>query len=396
MRTRRAGFESACSPSRRRVPRCSPRSPARPRSRSSTCPRRSAASSPSRSSARPRCRRGTTRRWTGTRSGPPTRRGATEDAPVRLEVIGEVARRPSARRRGPPRHARSASRPAPRSRRGADAVVPVELTTPLDATRNRLVRAAATPPARCPAAILVHAAVETGGSIRRAGSDLALGATILEAGPVADRRGDRPRGRRRRAAAVAFTAGRASPSSRPATRSCPPDAALGPAGIPDANGPGLAALVDAAGGEAHDARDRQGPARGRRVPAVRRAHRRRVDAIVVSGGVSVGPYDVVKLAFEKIGRIDLWRVAVQPGKPFAFGTAERPDGGRTLLFGLPGNPVSSFVTFELFVRPGDPRPRRPPARSPPAPGRSRRPRASPSRRATGRRGVRPGDRRARR
>jgi hypothetical protein len=75
------------------------------------------------------------------------------------------------------------------------------------------------------------------------------------------------------------------------------------------------------------------------------------DAIVVSGGVSVGPYDVVKLAFEKIGRIDVWRVAVQPGKPFAFGTAERPDGGTALLFGLPGNPVSSFVTFELFVRP---------------------------------------------
>ncbi len=73
--------------------------------------------------------------------------------------------------------------------------------------------------------------------------------------------------------------------------------------------------------------------------------------IVVAGGVSVGPYDVVKLAFESVGQIGLWRVAVQPGKPFAFGTATRPDGGRTLLFGLPGNPVSSFVTFELFVRP---------------------------------------------
>ena len=59
----------------------------------------------------------------------------------------------------------------------------------------------------------------------------------------------------------------------------------------------------------------------------------------------------MKLAFEKVGRIDVWRVAVQPGKPFAFGTAERPDGGTALLFGLPGNPVSSFVTFELFVRP---------------------------------------------
>src|SRR5258706_15288538 len=76
-----------------------------------------------------------------------------------------------------------------------------------------------------------------------------------------------------------------------------------------------------------------------------------VDMIVVSGGVSVGPYDVVRAAFAEIGRMELWRVAVQPGKPFAFGVVERPDGGRTLLFGLPGNPVSSFVTFELFVRP---------------------------------------------
>ena len=60
---------------------------------------------------------------------------------------------------------------------------------------------------------------------------------------------------------------------------------------------------------------------------------------------------VVKLAFEAIGEVGLWRVAVQPGKPFAFGVVDRGGGGRTLLFGLPGNPVSSFVTFELFVRP---------------------------------------------
>jgi molybdopterin molybdotransferase len=72
----------------------------------------------------------------------------------------------------------------------------------------------------------------------------------------------------------------------------------------------------------------------------------------VSGGVSVGPYDVVKAAFDALGKIGLWRVAVQPGKPFTFGTADRPGGGApVLLFGLPGNPVSSFVTFELFVRP---------------------------------------------
>ncbi len=78
---------------------------------------------------------------------------------------------------------------------------------------------------------------------------------------------------------------------------------------------------------------------------------------IVSGGVSVGPYDVVRAAFEAFGTVDLWRVAVQPGKPFAFGTGRAPGddgtgtGRATLLFGLPGNPVSTFVTFELFVRP---------------------------------------------
>ena len=78
----------------------------------------------------------------------------------------------------------------------------------------------------------------------------------------------------------------------------------------------------------------------------------------MSGGVSVGPYDVVRAAFEEFGEIDLWRVAVQPGKPFAFGTARAPattaatrTGRRPCCSGCPGNPVSTFVTFELFVRP---------------------------------------------
>ncbi len=74
--------------------------------------------------------------------------------------------------------------------------------------------------------------------------------------------------------------------------------------------------------------------------------------MIVSGGVSVGPYDVVRAAFEEIGRIELWRVAVQPGKPFAFGVVERRRRRpRRSCSGCPGNPVSSFVTFELFVRP---------------------------------------------
>jgi molybdopterin molybdotransferase len=125
---------------------------------------------------------------------------------------------------------------------------------------------------------------------------------------------------------------------------------LGPAGIPDANGPALRALVADAGGEAVDlgvARDDLDDVLGRLNAAVDAPGGRGVDAVVVSGGVSVGPYDVVREAFRRLGRVDLWRVAVQPGKPFAFGAA---DAG-ALLFGLPGNPVSTFVTFELFVRP---------------------------------------------
>jgi len=65
-----------------------------------------------------------------------------------------------------------------------------------------------------------------------------------------------------------------------------------------------------------------------------------------AGGVSVGDRDFVKPAVEKLGRLDLWRVAVKPGKPLAFGRI-----GAALFFGLPGNPASALVTFELFVRP---------------------------------------------
>jgi molybdopterin molybdotransferase len=71
------------------------------------------------------------------------------------------------------------------------------------------------------------------------------------------------------------------------------------------------------------------------------------DALIVSGGVSVGDRDFVKPALRALGaEIDLWRVAIKPGKPFLFGRA-----GRSCIFGLPGNPVSAFVTFLKFVRP---------------------------------------------
>ena len=142
---------------------------------------------------------------------------------------------------------------------------------------------------------------------------------------------------------------------------------MGPAGIPDANGPGLVAMVEAAGGDPRVlgiAKDRLDDVKARLCAGLVDG----ADAIIVSGGVSVGPYDVVREAFASFGSVELWRVAVQPGKPFAFGTgrlpADRsgeavdaaagtdPDRPATLLFGLPGNPVSSLVSFELLARPG--------------------------------------------
>jgi molybdopterin molybdotransferase len=79
--------------------------------------------------------------------------------------------------------------------------------------------------------------------------------------------------------------------------------------------------------------------------ALRRA--RGADVLVTTGGVSVGDRDLVRQALQAAGaRLDFWRVAMRPGKPLAFGRL-----GRTLVFGLPGNPASALTTFELFARP---------------------------------------------
>jgi molybdopterin molybdotransferase len=272
---------------------------------------------------------------------------ATEDRPAVLRVTGEVrAGEVAAGRveRGTAfRIATGAPLPA-----GADAVVPVEQTTPLDASGL-----AAGPRGRdatgpLPPSCAVHVVVGVGGSVRRRGDDLRAGTVVLAAGA------------RLGPGAVALAAGAGAGAvavhRRPRVAVLAtgdevrePGTPLGPAGIPDANGPGLRALVASAGATPVSlgvARDDLGDVVGRLAGAIGD-----VDAVIVSGGVSVGPYDVVRAAFQRLGRVDLWRVAVQPGKPFAFGVAERPDGRPVPLFGLPGNPVSSAVTFELFVRP---------------------------------------------
>jgi molybdopterin molybdotransferase len=76
------------------------------------------------------------------------------------------------------------------------------------------------------------------------------------------------------------------------------------------------------------------------------------DLIITSGGVSVGEEDHIKPAVEAEGRLNMWQIAVKPGKPLAFGEVDRDAAsGAAFFIGLPGNPVSSFITFLLFVRP---------------------------------------------
>ncbi|CAN5846771.1 molybdopterin molybdotransferase MoeA [soil metagenome] len=230
---------------------------------------------------------------------------------------------------------------------GADAVAPVEDTDAFGPDAA---------PADAPTVQVYRPAV-TGAHIRRAGSDVRPGYPLLDAGEVLSPA----------ALAVCAAGGYAMLPLHGRPRVAvlatgdelvPPGSALGEAQIPDSNSVGLLAQATEAGAEAYSL----GIA-GDRLDAVLDSLRSalgRADMVVVSGGVSVGLHDVVKEAFERIGRLELWRVAVQPGKPLAFArvprpadgaATDRPPDGQVLLFGLPGNPVSSFVTFELFVRP---------------------------------------------
>jgi molybdenum cofactor synthesis domain-containing protein len=260
---------------------------------------------------------------------------ATSAAPVRLTVIGEVAAGQEPGVAVTPgtavRILTGAIVPS-----GADAVVPVEAT---DAPAG---------PSERPASVAVSASAAPGAHVRGVGSDIARGQPLLPAGTrlgpaalaalaatghvhVAVHR--RPR------VAILATGDELVAVGEP----------LGPASIPDSNSESLVAQARAAGAEPVRmgiATDDADVIRERLEEGIMAA-----DVLVATGGVSVGARDVVKEVFEEVGTLDLWRVAVQPGRPLAYGSAPRPDGGYCVLFGLPGNPVSSFVTFELFVRP---------------------------------------------
>ena len=119
---------------------------------------------------------------------------------------------------------------------------------------------------------------------------------------------------------------------------------LEPGKIRDSNRYGLYAQVEEAGGMPVDMGI--APDDEAETERIFRAALAKADALITSGGVSVGEHDVVKSVLAKLGKINFWRVAMKPGKPQAYGIAD----GKP-IFGLPGNPVSSLVVFELFVRP---------------------------------------------
>jgi molybdopterin molybdotransferase len=250
--------------------------------------------------------------------------GASSLHPVELELVGEVrAGAPGDLQVRPGTAARiMTGAPLPT---GADAVVPVE------ETEERAGR------------VVVRASTPAGQHVRYAGEDVLEGETLVRAGTelgpgelaLASSMGFSPlRARRGPKVAVIVTG----------DELVPPEATPAPGQIRDSNSIALRTLVRRAGGEVvpfppiPDVREEV-------VEALRRAGEL-ADLVVSSGGVAVGRYDFVKEVVEELGYIDLWRVAMQPGKPLVLGAV-----GDTPFLGLPGNPVSAHVCFEQFVRP---------------------------------------------
>jgi molybdopterin molybdotransferase len=250
--------------------------------------------------------------------------GASADAPARLALVDESrAGRPAERRlEAGQAIAISTGAMVPE---GADAVVRVEDTSASDGAVDVLV------------------GVEPGRDIRRAGEDIEPGEAVLSAGTEVG------------AAELGVLASVCKASVACARRPCvhvlttgdelqPPGEPLRPGAIRNSNAhsvPPLAELAGAALVAVEMVADDPEATRG----ALERALD--ADVAVVCGGVSVGEHDHVRPALAELGAEEVfWGVALRPGKPTWFGTRDE-----SLVFGLPGNPVSAMVTFQLFVRP---------------------------------------------
>ncbi|MFD8024103.1 gephyrin-like molybdotransferase Glp [Streptomyces lavendulae] len=280
--------------------------------------------------------------------------GASEEFPAVLAVIGDVAagsgELPTV---GPGQAARiMTGAPLPP---GAEAVVPVEWT---DGGTGGGAASGMTPASAAPEGaageVRVHRAAEARAHVRSRGSDVQAGDLALAAGTVLGP----PQ------IALLAAIGRGTVRVRPRPRVVvlstgselvQPGEALAAGTIYDSNSFALAAAARDAGAIAYrvgavadDAETLRGVIEDQLI---------RADLLVTTGGVSVGAYDVVKEALTSVsagdeaveaGRVDFRKLAMQPGKPQGFGTVG-PD--HTPLLALPGNPVSSYVSFELFVRP---------------------------------------------
>lgn len=199
--------------------------------------------------------------------------------------------------------------------------------------------------------VQVNIAPAFGQWIRRRGEDLTSGKTALTAGTflrpqelgVAASAGLTHLNVKRRVKVAAFFTG---------DELSLPGEPLKPGGIYNSNRDTLLACIKALGCDATDlgiVPDRLDATRA----ALRQASQAH-DLIITSGGVSVGEEDHIKPAVSAEGRLDLWQIAIKPGKPLAFGAVRKsnqPNDGEAWFIGLPGNPVSSFLTFLLFVRP---------------------------------------------
>lgn len=199
--------------------------------------------------------------------------------------------------------------------------------------------------------VQINVAPVLGQWIRRRGEDLTAGKTALTAGVflrpqelgVAASAGLTHLNVRRRVKVAAFFTG---------DELSLPGEPLKPGGIYNSNRDTLLACLKSLGCDATDfgiVPDNLGATRD----TLRKASKDH-DLIITSGGVSVGEEDHIKPAVTAEGRLDLWQIAIKPGKPLAFGAVKKsdePKDGEAWFIGLPGNPVSSFVTFLLFVRP---------------------------------------------
>jgi molybdopterin molybdotransferase len=202
-----------------------------------------------------------------------------------------------------------------------------------------------------PDQVTINVAPTLGQWIRRSGEDLTTGKTCLTAGTflrpqelgVAASAGLTHLNVKRRVKIAAFFTG---------DELALPGEPLKPGGIYNSNRDTLLACLKSLGCDATDlgiVPDRLDATR----EALRKASKDH-DLIITSGGVSVGEEDHIKPAVTAEGRLDLWQIAIKPGKPLAFGAVRKssePKDGEAWFIGLPGNPVSSFVTFLLFVRP---------------------------------------------